>query len=105
MDASGISNEVCVNLPHIISSVNPALGGPVEGVIQQARIVSKTGVEIHIVCLDSPDLAYVQECPAIVFALGKPGRPLWRKKPHGGAMVMNPGSCSGCVKTCINMTR
>lgn len=91
MGASDISSGVRVNLLHIISSVNPALGGPVEGVIQQARIASKTGVEMHVACLDSPDLAYVQECPAKVFALGKPGRPLWRKKTPWGHYGYEPG--------------
>ncbi len=56
-----------------IHSVNPAGGGPIEGIKQVARVHQATGHETEIVSLDGPDDAWVRECPVKVHALG-PGR-------------------------------
>ncbi len=56
-----------------IHSVNPAGGGPIEGIKQVARVHQAAGHETEIVSLDAPDDAWVKECPVKVHALG-PGR-------------------------------
>ena len=56
-----------------IHSVNPAGGGPIEGIRQVARIHQAEGHETEIISLDGPDDAWVRECPVKVHALG-PGR-------------------------------
>ena len=56
-----------------IHSVNPAGGGPIEGIRQVARVHQAAGHETEIVSLDGPDDAWVRECPVKVHALG-PGR-------------------------------
>ncbi len=53
-----------------IRSVNPAGGGPIEGIKQVARVHSAAGHETEIVSLDSPDDAWVKECPVKVHAMG-----------------------------------
>ncbi len=53
-----------------IRSVNPAGGGPIEGIKQVARVHAAAGHETEIVSLDSPDDAWVSECPVKVHAMG-----------------------------------
>ena len=56
-----------------IHSVNPAGGGPIEGIKQVARVHQAAGHETEIVSLDAPDAPWVRECPVKVHAMG-PGR-------------------------------
>ena len=56
-----------------IHSVNPAGGGPIEGIKQVARVHAAAGHETEIVSLDAPDAPWVRECPVKVHAMG-PGR-------------------------------
>ena len=56
-----------------IHSVNPAGGGPIEGIKQVARVLAAAGHKTEIVSLDAPDAAWVKDCPVKVHALG-PGR-------------------------------
>ncbi|WP_428332522.1 glycosyltransferase [Novosphingobium sp.] len=79
-----------MKLLHIISSVDPIQGGPIEGVFQQSAMAGKAGIEIHIASLDAPDAPWVRQCPAKVFALGKSGRPAWRKKTPWGHYGYEP---------------
>ncbi|MCX6981587.1 MAG: glycosyltransferase [Verrucomicrobia bacterium] len=53
-----------------IRSVNPAGGGPIEGIKQVARVHAALGHETEIVSLDSPEDAWVKECPVKVHAMG-----------------------------------
>ena len=53
-----------------IRSVNPAGGGPIEGIKQVARVHEALGHETEIVSLDSPEDAWVKECPVKVHAMG-----------------------------------
>jgi glycosyltransferase involved in cell wall biosynthesis len=53
-----------------IRSVNPAGGGPIEGIKQVAKVHAATGHTTEIISLDSPDDPWVQECPVPVHALG-----------------------------------
>ena len=56
-----------------IHSVNPAGGGPIEGIKQVARVHEAGGHSTEIVSLDPPDAQWVKDCPVRVHALG-PGR-------------------------------
>lgn len=55
---------------HVISSVNPAGGGPVEGVKQLGTILRSAGHSVEIASLDPPSAPYVKNCPLPVHPLG-----------------------------------
>lgn len=55
---------------HIIHSVNPEGGGPIEGVIQLSRVKKDYGHSVEILSLDAPDAPYLKQCPLVVHALG-----------------------------------
>ncbi len=65
---------------HVISSVNPTGGGPIEGVKQFASESVKDGHLIEVASLDAPDDAWVKSCPLSVHALG----------PAKGAYAFSP---------------
>jgi glycosyltransferase involved in cell wall biosynthesis len=56
-----------------IHTVNPALGGPIESVMQSSSLLARRGHEVEIISLDSPNDQWVRDCPVKVHALG-PGR-------------------------------
>ena len=58
---------------HVISSVDPRGGGPIEGVFSSAAVWSKHGHERHILSLDPPSAAWVAQSPVRVFAAGLSG--------------------------------
>ncbi len=53
---------------HIIHSVDPATGGPIEGLLQQCRALPDCICEV--VTLDPPDAAFLEDFPLTVYALG-----------------------------------
>jgi glycosyltransferase involved in cell wall biosynthesis len=55
---------------HIIRSVNPEGGGPIEGLKQLSTLMRQYGFVIDILSLDSPDDVWVKECPLPVHAVG-----------------------------------
>jgi glycosyltransferase involved in cell wall biosynthesis len=55
---------------HIISSVNPAGGGPIEGVKQLAAVNVRHGHKIEIASLDAPGAPFLRETPLPVHPLG-----------------------------------
>lgn len=55
---------------HCIPSVNPAAGGPIEGVIRIGGALSKLGHSVEIASLDDPSAEWVAGCPIAVHALG-----------------------------------
>ena len=59
---------------HVISSVDPRGGGPIEGVFSSSHVWAQHGHERHIVSLDPPDAPCVQQSPIPVFAMGLQGR-------------------------------
>ena len=59
---------------HVIASVDPRGGGPIEGVFSSSRVWSQHGHERHIVSLDPPGAPCVQKSPIPVFAMGLDGR-------------------------------
>jgi glycosyltransferase involved in cell wall biosynthesis len=55
---------------HVIHSVNPAGGGPMEGLRQLARIYGARNIEAHVVTLDSAGAPGAPDFPLKVHALG-----------------------------------
>ncbi|MEI6861853.1 MAG: glycosyltransferase [Verrucomicrobiota bacterium] len=55
---------------HALPSVNPAEGGPVEGVRQLTKVNQRFGHNVEIVCLDAPDAPWLANAGARVHALG-----------------------------------
>jgi len=59
-----------VNLLHIISSLNAAGGGPIEGVKQLGKTLTAKGHRVEIASLDPPWAPYLKQFPLPVYALG-----------------------------------
>lgn len=55
---------------HAISSVDPAGGGPIEGVKQLGRINTERGHRIEVASLDSPGAVFLRDFPLPVHPLG-----------------------------------
>jgi hypothetical protein len=62
-----------VNILHVISSVNPVGGGPIEGVKQFGGTLTSQGHRVEVASLDPPGAPYVEQCPLPVYPLG----PTW----------------------------
>ncbi|HEY1808793.1 MAG TPA: glycosyltransferase [Acidobacteriaceae bacterium] len=56
---------------HVIGSLSPADGGPPEAVRQLARAYPKIGVDVEVLCQDSPDSPFLASLPFPVHALGQ----------------------------------
>ncbi|BAN35171.1 glycosyl transferase group 1 [Sulfuricella denitrificans skB26] len=57
---------------HLISSVNPEGGGPIEGVKQIARIAEGAGSIVEVASMDDPSAPWLAAFPFKVHALGPP---------------------------------
>ena len=55
---------------HIISSVNPVNGGPIEGVRQLGHVLVTMGHQVEICSMDAPEAPWVAECPLPVTPVG-----------------------------------
>lgn len=55
---------------HVISSVNPAGGGPIEGIKQLGTSLEAAGHQVEIASLDHPDAAFLKQSPLPVHPLG-----------------------------------
>jgi glycosyltransferase involved in cell wall biosynthesis len=67
-----------MRLLHIIRSVNPADGGPVEGIWRQAAATATAGMAVdrEVVTLDMPDAPFLANAPLPVHAVGD-SPPAW----------------------------
>ena len=65
---------------HIIASVNPAGGGPIEGIQQLARANRQFNQDIEILSLDDPSEEFVKNFPLRVHAVGR-GKLTYRYNP------------------------
>ena len=65
---------------HVITSIDPATGGPAEGLKQYCRNYISQGAEVEVLTLDDPQKAAGWEFPARVHAVG-PGRGVYRYTP------------------------
>lgn len=64
------SQKVTMRILHVIPSIDPAYGGPVEGLRQICGIYKTGGHEVEIASFDSPAFALGCNFPAIVTGLG-----------------------------------
>ncbi|MFZ3211416.1 MAG: transferase, partial [Terriglobales bacterium] len=55
---------------HVIRTVNPAWGGPVEGIRQLGAAVAARGHGVEAACLDAPDAPWLKDFPLPVHAVG-----------------------------------
>jgi glycosyltransferase involved in cell wall biosynthesis len=55
---------------HVILTVNPEFGGPIEGIMTSADILRAQGCDREILSLDAPSDPWVQSCRMQVHALG-----------------------------------
>lgn len=66
---------------HVINSVNPAGGGPIEGVKQLAEVNQPLGHTIEVASADAPDAAFARDFHLPVHLLG-PGSLKYRYSPR-----------------------
>jgi glycosyltransferase involved in cell wall biosynthesis len=66
---------------HFIASIDPATGGPIEGLRQRCAIYRQGGHEVEIASLDSPDFVRGIDFPAPLIGLG-PGRGTYAYSSH-----------------------
>lgn len=59
-----------MRLLHLIPSVDPRGGGPIEGVLRIHEALVALGHESELLSLDDPASAWVRECPAPLHAVG-----------------------------------
>lgn len=59
-----------MNILHIISSVDPGDGGPIEGIKQLGKASVLGGHRVEIASLDAPDAPFLKEFPLPVYPLG-----------------------------------
>jgi glycosyltransferase involved in cell wall biosynthesis len=55
---------------HVISSADPAGGGPIEAVKQLGMAQVSAGHQVEIASLDRPDAFYLAQCPLPIYPLG-----------------------------------
>ncbi len=55
---------------HVIASVDPRGGGPIEGVVSSARVWSEQGHERHVLSIDAADDPWVIRAPVPTIAVG-----------------------------------
>lgn len=57
---------------HLIGSVDPSQGGPVEALKQLYRVFAEQGLSLEVATLDQPDAPFLKDLPFKVHALGRP---------------------------------
>lgn len=66
-----VDSRDSMTILHIIASVNPELGGPIEGVVRQSLYsIANGNHEREVLSLDPPDAPWVAACPITVHAMG-----------------------------------
>lgn len=76
-----LKRKKSVRILHVISSVDPASGGPAEGLRALSHIYNGGGHEVNVATLDAPEAIENFNFPAPVFALG-PGKGVYGYTPH-----------------------
>jgi len=56
---------------HVISSMNPRAGGPVEGISQMAKVHKDNGISVEVVCSDAVDSNFLSDLSLLTNPLGK----------------------------------
>ena len=62
---------------HTITTVNPAVGGPVEAVRQLASVLLSDGHQVEVASVDAPEDDHAKDFPLPVHPLGPGTRPYW----------------------------
>lgn len=70
-----------MNLLHLLSTVDPRAGGPIEGVRQSGSVMASMGHRIEVATLDAPDAPFLNDFPLPLTALG-PGRGFYGFSPR-----------------------
>jgi len=60
-----------VKILHIISTMDPKAGGPVEGVSQMAKVHSRNGVHVEVLCSDDPSSDFLKKLAMKSNPIGK----------------------------------
>jgi len=60
-----------LKLLHVIPSLDPKGGGPIEGLIQMSHIHARNGIKVEVVCFDEPDADHFRNLPFVAHGLGK----------------------------------
>jgi glycosyltransferase involved in cell wall biosynthesis len=68
-------SQTTVKILHIITSLNPAHGGPMQGLRNYLPEIYKRGYRNEVVCLDDPNESFVGKDVFITHALGPSRRP------------------------------
>nr|WP_245316650.1 glycosyltransferase [Bradyrhizobium manausense] len=66
---------------HIISSVDPRSGGPIQGIVSTTPLLNQRGHRRELATLDSGSDAWIADFPVPVIPLGKARHPRWRWLP------------------------
>ena len=74
-----LSSGIELKILHIIASVDPKGGGPIEGVVQQSICRMQNQDLVHILSLDDPNQNIVSQCLVKTFACGKLRPRDWRR--------------------------
>ena len=62
-------SERKLRILNVITSTNPAAGGPIENVTQMSRFLGDTH-DFEVACLDAPDAPWIADSPLQIHALG-----------------------------------
>ncbi len=75
-----VNTDDHVAILHLIASVNPEHGGPIEGVVRQSLYSVASGNHVReILSLDAPDAPWVADCPVTVYAMGATSHAAYQK--------------------------
>jgi glycosyltransferase involved in cell wall biosynthesis len=72
-----------MKLLHVMPTMNPASGGPIENVRQIVPVLAQAGHENEVVTLDAPDAPWLRELPFATHAMG----PSWGKYGYTPRLV------------------
>lgn len=75
----------------IIGYVDPAHGGPVEGICGSSEVMALNGHENEVVTSDPEDAYYLSEFPIPVHPCGKPGKQGWGYTPDIERWIVQEG--------------
>lgn len=70
-----------VKILHVVSSVDPSLGGVAESIVRRGEKLVEMGHHVEVASLDSPDNPAIQDYPLPLHALG-PGKTAWCYSPR-----------------------
>ncbi|HAR63834.1 MAG: transferase [Candidatus Margulisiibacteriota bacterium] len=85
-----------MNILQVIPSVNPAGGGPVETLVQGAKIMADSGHNTEVATVDDPQASWVKDFPYRLYPLG-PGTLTYGYSNRFVPWVINNGKNYDCI--------